>query len=131
MSIPHILLVEDYAPGMLVTTLMIENLGYVVEAVSSGSRAIEKVREARSPFLAILMDVNMHEMSGFQATQIIRAIETEKGYSNTIIAATAYALSGDRNRCLEAGMDDYISKPLHPDILATKLAALAETFKAR
>ena len=124
-----ILLVEDYPPGMLVGALMIEHLGYAVETASCGQDAIEKVRAATKPFMAILMDVQMRDMGGFEATKTIRELEREKGFSNTIIAVTAHALAGDRERCLEAGMNDYISKPIHPDILAQKLTALAD--KAR
>ncbi len=121
-----VLLVEDYPPGMLVSTLMIEHLGYAVETADCGRGAIEKVRAATTPFMAILMDVNMHDMGGIEATKAIRKLEQEKKYSNTIIAVTAHALVGDRERCLEAGMNDYISKPIHPDILAQKLAVLAK-----
>jgi len=105
---------------------MIEHLGYAVELASCGQEAIEKVRAATGPFMAILMDVKMRDMDGFEATKSIRKLEQEKGYSNTIIAVTAHALAGDRESCLEAGMNDYISKPIHPDILAQKLAALAK-----
>jgi CheY-like chemotaxis protein len=124
MSLPTVLIVEDYPAGMLVSTMMIEYLGYAVEGVASGAEAIEKVQASTSPYMAILMDVNMKDMSGFEATKIIRAVEKEKGYSNTIIAVTAHALAGDRMRCLAAGMNDYISKPIHPNVLAQKLAAL-------
>ena len=123
---PTILLVDDYPVGRLVGTLMIEHLGYTVEGVSSGAEAIEKIRSATKPYIAILMDVQMPDMNGFEATKIIRKLEQEKGFSNTIIAVTAHALAGDRQRCLDAGMNDYISKPIHPDILAQKLEALAK-----
>ena len=122
---PIVLLVDDYPSGLLVSTMMIEHLGYTVVALSSGKEVIEKVRSSTEPFMAIMMDVNMGDMDGFEATKIIREIEQEKGYSNTIIAVTAHALLGDRERCLEAGMNDYISKPIHPDILKQKLIELA------
>jgi CheY-like chemotaxis protein len=123
---PVVLVVEDYPAGMVVSTLMIEHLGYAVETASCGKEAIEKVRAATAPFMAIMMDVKMRDMDGFAVTKAIRKLEREKGYSNTIIAVTAHALAGDRERCLKAGMNDYISKPIHPDILAQKLAALAQ-----
>jgi len=125
-----VLLVEDYLPGILVGTLMIEHLRYKVETASSGKEAIEKVRDAGCAYMAILMDIQMHDMDGFEATAIIRKLEQEKGYCNTIIAVTAHALAGDRQRCLNVGMNDYISKPIHPDILAQKLAALANTIRS-
>ncbi len=127
-SLPYlhtILLVEDYPPGMMVSTMMIEHLGYRVEPASCGLEAIEKVRNSTTPFMAIMMDVKMHGMDGFETTKIIRKLEQEKGYCNIIIAVTAHALAGDRERCLKAGMNDYISKPFHPDILAQKLVVLA------
>lgn len=121
------LLVEDYPNGMLVSTMMIQHLGYSVETATCGREAIEKVRAATAPFLAIMMDINMHDMDGFAATAVIRKLEAIKGFGSTIIAVTAHTLAGDRERCLKAGMNDYISKPVHPAILAQKLAALAET----
>ncbi len=125
-----VLLVEDYPAGMLVSTMMIEHLGYAVETADCGLEAIEKVRLATKSFMAILMDVNLQDMNGLETTKIIRSLEQKKGFSNTIIAVTAHALAGDRERCLEAGMNDYISKPIHPDILAQKLAALATAMRA-
>jgi len=121
-----ILLVEDYPAGMLVGTLILEHLGYKVETADSGHAAIEKLLTAPQHFLAILMDVQMQDIDGFEATKIIRELEFKGTLTqeNIIIAITAHALAGDRDRCLKAGMNDYISKPLHPDILAKKLALL-------
>ena len=129
---PHaatVLLVDDYPPGLLVGTLMLEYLGYQVEGITCGQEAIDKVRAATIPYVAILMDIQMPDMNGFEATKRIRAIETEKGYTNVIIAVTAHAMTGDRERCLQAGMNDYISKPIHPDILAQKLVELNKASK--
>ena len=123
-----ILLVEDYPAGMMISTMIIEHLGYTVEGASSGIEAVEKVRARSTPYMAILMDINMHEMNGLEATRIIRHLEKTKGYFNTIIAVTAHALAGDRERFLESGMNDYISKPIHPDILAQKLEALSKVY---
>ena len=120
-----ILIVEDYAPGMMVTTLMLEYLGYDVQSATCGREAVAKVCASNVPFLAILMDVNLHDMDGFAVTQAIRAWEQEKDKHHTIIAVTAHALAGDRERCLNAGMDDYLSKPIHVDLLARKLTILA------
>ena len=124
--LPTVLLVDDYPAGMLVGRMMIEHLGYAVETACCGMEAIEKVRAATKPFMAVLMDVRMHDMEGTEVTKIIRGIEQEKGFSTIIIAVTAHALAGDRERCLKAGMNDYISKPIHPEILAQKLAAIAK-----
>ena len=120
-----ILLVDDYPAGIIVGTMMIEHLGYSVETATCGRDAIEKVREATRPFMAILMDIQMHDMDGFEVTKRIRELEQEKQYRTTIIAVTSHGLVGDRKRCLDAGMDDYISKPIHPIILEQKLAALS------
>jgi CheY-like chemotaxis protein len=125
MPVPTVLFVDDYPAGLLVGTLMIEHLGYAVETASSGLEAIEKVRLATTPFMAILMDITMRGMGGFEATRIIRELERQTGRFHPIIAVTAHALTGDRQRCLDAGMNGYISKPIHPDILARKLSALA------
>ncbi|MBY0428111.1 MAG: response regulator [Alphaproteobacteria bacterium] len=120
-----VLLVDDYPAGLLVGTLLIEHLEYKVLAVSSGAEAIEIIRNAHEPFMAVLMDIKMNGLDGFETTAIIRAIEKQKGYSQPIIAVTAHAFAGDRQRCLDAGMNDYISKPIHPELLAQKLAPLA------
>lgn len=120
-----VLLVDDYPPGMMVSTMMIEYLGYAVEPAYSGTEAIIKVRASTRPYLAILMDINLPDMGGIEVTRIIRELEKERGYCNNIIAVTAHALAGDEKRFLESGMDGYVAKPIHPDILAKKLAELA------
>ena len=117
-----ILLVDDYAPNIMVATMMLENLGYTVVPAESGTQAIELVAKATQPFTAILMDVQMQGMDGLETTRRIRQMEEGKSHRNTIIGVTAHALAGDREHCLSAGMDEYISKPIHPDILAAKLA---------
>jgi two-component system, sensor histidine kinase len=72
------------------------------------------------------MDVQMQDMDGFEATKQVRAIEKEKGIRHFIIGVTAHALAGDRDKCLDAGMDDYMSKPIHPDLLAQKISSRAK-----
>lgn len=120
-----VLIVEDYAPNIMVASMMVENLGFAVETAESGEQAIHIISAITHPFLAILMDVQMHGMDGMEATRHIRRLESERGFRHTIIGVTAHALAGDRERCISAGMDDYISKPIHPDILAAKLSQLA------
>jgi len=119
-----VLIVEDYAPNVMVATMMLEELGMGVVVAESGAQAIQVVQQATQPFLAILMDVQMHEMDGLETTRRIREIERSKGIRNTIIGVTAHALAGDRDRCLAAGMDDYVSKPINLDVLSNKLTRL-------
>ncbi len=120
-----ILLVDDYAPNIMVATMMLENLGYTVVPAESGTEAIELISNAKRPFTAVLMDVQMQGMDGLETTRRIRQLEEGRGYKNMIIGVTAHALAGDREHCLSAGMDEYISKPIHPDILASKLSQRA------
>lgn len=122
-----VLVVEDYAPNVMVITLLLEDLGFEVVAAENGARAIEIIEARSEPFTAIFMDVQMNEMDGFEATRRIRDIEKQKHYRQNIIGVTAHALAGDRERCLSAGMDDYISKPIHPDILAARLEQVEAT----
>lgn len=121
-----ILLVEDYAANVLVASMMLENLGYTVEVASSGNEALKKVQECMQAYAAILMDVQMQGMDGLETTQRIRVLEKEKGLRHLIIGVTAHALAGDRDRCLQAGMDEYMSKPIHPDVLAQRLGHSSE-----
>jgi len=119
-----VLVVEDYAANVMVATMMLENLGYIVDVASSGSEAIQKIQERNTPYSAILMDVQMQDIDGLEATRRIRILEKEKGYRHFIIGVTAHALTGDRDRCLKAGMDEYMSKPIHLDLLERKLGRL-------
>ncbi len=119
-----VLVVEDYAPNMMVARLMLEDMGFEVKTAENGRKAIEWVEEQNSAFTAILMDVQMEGMDGYETTRKIRELEKQKPGRNFIIGVTAHALAGDRDRCLSAGMDEYISKPIHPDILSQKLFKL-------
>lgn len=121
-----VLLVEDYPPNVMVASMMLENLGFAVDAVESGEDALRKIELNPHPYLAILMDVQMQDMDGFETTRRIRALERSKGFRQPILGVTAHALAGDRERCIDAGMDDYMSKPIHPEILAQKLGVLAK-----
>jgi PAS domain S-box-containing protein len=114
----RILLVDDAEINREVGRGLLESLGYRVEMVSSGSEAVEAVRH--SPYAAIVMDCLMPDMDGYEATRRIRALEGP-GRHTPIVALTAAAMAGDRERCLAAGMDDYVSKPLDPDLLHAAL----------
>ena len=98
--------------------LLLEQHGHRVTTVATGREAVAKAGEG--PFDVILMDVQMPDMDGFEATAAIRRRERATGRHTPIVAMTAHAMAGDRERCLAAGMDAYVSKPLRPDdLLAT------------
>ena len=111
-----ILLAEDNAVNQRVAQRFIERWGHEVAIVSSGKEALAAIKER--PFDLVLMDVQMPEMGGFEATRAIRAREKHTGVHLPIVAMTAHAMKGDRERCLEAGMDAYVAKPVEAEELA-------------
>jgi two-component system sensor histidine kinase/response regulator len=97
-------------------TKLLQKWGHAVTVVENGAEAVRAVE--REPFDVVLMDVQMPEMSGLEATEAIRRRERERATGHLpIIALTAHAMPQDETRCLEAGMDGYISKPLRPQEL--------------
>ena len=114
-----ILVAEDNEVNQMVFTQILSETGYSFEIVGNGRKALAAY--ARLKPLMILMDVSMPEMSGHEATAEIRRIEEESGAHVPIVGVTAHALKGDRQRCLEAGMDDYLSKPISPKALLEKV----------
>ena len=126
-----ILVAEDNAVNQIVFTQILESTPFSFEIVDNGRKALEAMK-AKRPTI-ILMDVSMPEMNGLEATHEIRDFEAENNLPRTpIIGVTAHALKGDKDRCLEAGMDDYLSKPISPDMLAAKVEAhIAAQHKAK
>jgi signal transduction histidine kinase/ActR/RegA family two-component response regulator len=119
-----ILVAEDNAVNQLVMTRLLRNRGHTVTVVSNGRSAVEAV--GRDDYDIVFMDVQMPELDGLQATREIRG--TEDAHRRvTIIALTAHAMQGDKQRCLDAGMDDYLTKPVNP----TELDRILSTVAAR
>lgn len=118
----EVLLVEDNIVSQKIATAFLRKAGFAVQVAMNGAEALEMLRTGRERYMAVLMDCQMPVMSGFEATRAIRAIEqSEPALSRLrIIAMTANAMQGDRERCIEAGMDDYLAKPVDP----TRLAAI-------
>ena len=122
-----ILLAEDNAVNQLLAARVLEKRGHEVVVVATGKAALEK--SANDFFHVILMDVQMPEMDGLEATVAIRAREQSTGGHVPIIAMTAHAMVGDKERCLASGMDAYISKPLQALELFQAIEALVPTSK--
>jgi signal transduction histidine kinase/CheY-like chemotaxis protein len=135
-----LLLVEDNEPNRILARMVLEKAAHTVVEAHDGLQALHRLAE--QDFDAVLMDVQMPEMDGLTATQIIRAAERGEGLESLepllasklsarlcgnhiqIIAMTANAMTGDREKCLESGMNDYMSKPFDPDRLATLLSRI-------
>jgi two-component system sensor histidine kinase/response regulator len=111
----RILLAEDNRVNQVLAVRLLEKRGHEVTVAGNGEEAIEALD--RQAFDLVLMDVQMPEMDGLQATAAIRKGEMKTGRHIPIIAMTAHAMAGDKERCLEAGMDDYITKPILPALL--------------
>jgi CheY-like chemotaxis protein/HPt (histidine-containing phosphotransfer) domain-containing protein len=116
-----VLLVEDHPVNQKVAQKLLERLGLTVDVADNGEIALEKLRGRA--YAMVLMDCQMPVLDGYSATRRLREIESEQGKPRMpVIAMTAHAMSGDRERCLQAGMDDYLSKPLDRQLLEQTLA---------
>jgi CheY-like chemotaxis protein len=114
-SAVRVLLAEDNIVNQRVAAGIMRKRGHEVTIAGNGRDALTAL--AHGTFDIVLMDVQMPEMGGFEATAIIRREEAERGGHVPIVAMTAHAMKGDRERCLDAGMDDYLSKPLEASTL--------------
>ncbi|MEW7008797.1 MULTISPECIES: response regulator [unclassified Lentilitoribacter] len=118
-----ILIAEDNEVNQIVFTEVLNDLGANFKIAGNGQEAVE-LWKTHNPAI-VLMDVSMPVMSGHEATKAIRAIEEENDLRHTpICAITAHALKGDKEDCFAAGMDDYLSKPVSPDMMAAKIGSL-------
>lgn len=124
----RVLVVDDNVVNRKLAVRLLERRGHAVEAAISGRGALEAL--ARSRFDVVLMDVQMPEMDGYEATRAIREAETSSGAHLAIVAMTAHAMKGDREKCLAAGMDGYVSKPIEVGELMAAIAAVQRPAEA-
>ena len=121
----HLLLAEDNLVNQRLAQLLITKLGYTLDLVDNGQLAVQAVSRAMAGagpvYAAVLMDCQMPVMDGFEAAAAIRSAQPSNQPHMPIIALTANAMQGDRERCLAAGMDDYLSKPIQPAMLRAML----------
>ena len=125
----RILLAEDNAVNRKVVVSMLEKRGHDVTVAQDGNKAVAALKA--EGFDLVLMDIQMPEMDGFEATAAIRDAERSNGTHTTIIAMTASAMQGDRERCLQAGMDGYIAKPVKSEELFRAVEEAVETHGQR
>jgi signal transduction histidine kinase/CheY-like chemotaxis protein/ligand-binding sensor domain-containing protein len=123
----HVLLAEDNIINQKLAVRILERREHQVKVANNGEEALEFLE--KEPFDLILMDVQMPRMDGYQATAAIREKEIGTDKHIPIVAMTAHAMKGDREKCLESGMDDYISKPLKPYDLLKKIEYVVNRFK--
>jgi len=118
------LLVEDNPVNQKVVVAILGKKGYRIDIANHGREAIEKLEGAEAPYDLVLMDVQMPVLDGLETTRLLR--RNPKWEEAPIIAMTAHAMSGDRERCLEAGMSAYISKPVQPANLVSTVERYLE-----
>ena len=123
----HILLAEDNIINQKMAVHILEKHHHKVKVANNGLEAVSMHR--KESFDLVLMDVQMPKMDGFQATESIRKLDKTAGTHTPIIALTAHAMKGDKENCLAAGMDDYVPKPIKPDILMKTIDRVLEKIK--
>ena len=126
----RVLVAEDNDVNQMVVSEILQRLGHACRLVSSGAEVVEAALHEPDAFDAMLMDCQMPDVDGFEATRRIRENEQGSGRRVPIVALTANAVKGDRERCLQAGMDGYLPKPLDPKELNRVLDAIAEGLPA-
>jgi CheY-like chemotaxis protein len=118
-----LLVVEDNIINQKIAQIMLEKIGFIVDVVANGHEAVESIKIIE--YDLILMDCQMPVMDGFDATKAIRKLEKQQIIKSkkaiTIIAMTANVMKGDEEKCIECGMDDYLSKPINPNELHSSL----------
>ena len=124
-----VLVAEDNAVNQMLATKVLEKLGHRVTVVDNGRKAVDAMRDGN--FDVVAMDVQMPELDGLEATRAIREWEAAGDRHVPIIAMTAHAMKGDRERCLEAGMDEYVSKPIRSADLAAAIERVCGTEEPR
>jgi CheY-like chemotaxis protein len=122
----NLLLAEDNLVNQKLAVRILEKRGHSVTVAANGALAVEFVKKKK--FDLVLMDVQMPEMDGLEATGLIREYEKETGEHIPIVALTAHAMKGDRERCLSAGMDFYVSKPIQPQELLEVIDSLTQSY---
>ena len=121
----RILLVEDEYINQTLAVAVLEREKWKVQVAENGLQAIEMLNS--TTFDLALMDIQMPELDGYETTRAIRQQEKHTGKHIPIIAMTAYAAKGDREKCLAAGMDGYISKPISPDKISQEIKTVLHT----
>ena len=124
-----ILLAEDNLVNQRVAVRLLQKRGHTVSVAENGREALRRLAQER--FDLVLMDVQMPEMDGLEATAAIRTQEKTTGQHLPIVAMTAHAMAGDRERCLDAGMDGYVSKPIQPQVLFDTIASVIAKWAAK
>ena len=122
----NVLLTEDNPVNQLTATTMLKKLGHKVDVANNGLEALEKLAE--NDYDIVFMDVQMPEMDGMTATARIRDDEKETGKHIPIVAMTAHAMQGDREKCLDGGTDEYVSKPIRRKDLKAVIERVSERF---
>ena len=120
----HVLVVEDSRVNQKLATALLEKHGHTAGVAGDGREAIDAV--FAEDFDVVLMDVQMPVMDGFEATVEIRRREEGTGRHVAIVAMTAHAMKGDKERCIESGMDEYVPKPIRPEELFGSMAKALE-----